>query len=305
MNNYIFYPCAIEEMVRYVCTCIIESNSPPPPADLRKFSTEELLNMCGNVVFADTTVKLQENGYFGHKVIPQEKIAEAEFDKVYCLSFMHHEILYDNLINKYNVPKSKIDKSYLDGIFRAREMFVQNIAQMQRQRGIFGDVAEGGVFRGDFSKVINAAYPDSKLYLFDTFEGFDERDFESDDNYNKLICKTGKERYSHLANTSVELVLNKLPHPENAVIKKGYFPQSAQDVDGEFVLVNLDFDLYAPIKAGLEFFYPKMKKGGVIMVHDYYTHYFNANKAVDEFCNEHGLFPISIGDLFSIAVIVQ
>ncbi len=41
------------------------------------------------------------------------------------------------------------------------------------------------------------------------------------------------------------------------------------------------------------------------MVHDYYTHYFNANKAVDEFCSEHGLFPISIGDLFSIAIIVQ
>ncbi len=299
MANNIFYPCAIEEMVRYACECILGKNS------LTDISTDELINKCGNIIFADTTLKLQQEGYFGHKVIPQEKIADAEFDKVFLLSFMNHDLLYDNLINKYNVPESKIDRICLDNIFRAREKFVYNTAYMQRQRGIFGDVAEGGVFRGEFSKVINAAYPDSKLYLFDTFEGFDDRDFETDENYKKLTGKAGKERYSHLANTSVELVLSRLPHPENAIIRKGYFPESAQGVDGEFVLVNLDFDLYAPIKAGLEFFYPKMKKGGVIMVHDYYTHYFDANKAVDEFCNEHGLFPISIGDLFSVAIVIQ
>ena len=33
-----------------------------------------------------------------------------------------------------------------------------------------------GVFRGEFASKINKCFPNSKLYLFDTFEGFDERD---------------------------------------------------------------------------------------------------------------------------------
>jgi len=35
-----------------------------------------------------------------------------------------------------------------------------------------GSVAEVGVFRGDFAKRLNLLFPDKKLYLFDTFEGF-------------------------------------------------------------------------------------------------------------------------------------
>jgi O-methyltransferase len=43
---------------------------------------------------------------------------------------------------------------------------------------IKGNVAELGVFRGDFAKFINMSFPDRKLYLFDTFEGFDKKDIE-------------------------------------------------------------------------------------------------------------------------------
>lgn len=44
------------------------------------------------------------------------------------------------------------------------------------KNNIKGNVAELGVFRGDFAKFINLSFPDRKLYLFDTFEGFDEKD---------------------------------------------------------------------------------------------------------------------------------
>lgn len=84
--------------------------------------------------------------------------------------------------------------------------------------------------------------------MFDTLEGFDDRDYASDKAFSNI------RDYSGLKNTSVQLVSDKLPHPENAVVKKGYFLESAKDVDSKFVFVNLDFDLYSPIKAGLEFF---------------------------------------------------
>jgi O-methyltransferase len=35
--------------------------------------------------------------------------------------------------------------------------------------------------------------------------------------------------------------------------------------------VHLDVDLYASTRAGLEFFYPRMIPGGIIITHDYST----------------------------------
>ena len=43
-----------------------------------------------------------------------------------------------------------------------------------------GAVAELGVYRGEFARLINRAFPRRKLYLFDTFEGFDESDLKED-----------------------------------------------------------------------------------------------------------------------------
>ena len=49
--------------------------------------------------------------------------------------------------------------------------------------------------------------------------------------------------------TSVDIVLAKMKTPENCIIRKGYFPDMAEDIDGGFSLVGLDCDLYKPILA--------------------------------------------------------
>ena len=37
----------------------------------------------------------------------------------------------------------------------------------------------------------------------------------------------------------------------------------------KFAFVSLDTDLYKPTLAGLEFFWPRMSKGGFIFIHDF------------------------------------
>src|SRR6188508_837716 len=39
-----------------------------------------------------------------------------------------------------------------------------------KSNGVKGNVAELGVYKGEFAKRINQLFPDKKLYLFDTFE---------------------------------------------------------------------------------------------------------------------------------------
>lgn len=156
-------------------------------------------------------------------------------------------------------------------------------------RGLAGNVAELGVAQGEFAKRINKAFPDRKLYLFDTFEGFDERDA-------KVDRQKGYSRADGVFPTSVDLVLKKMEYPEQCIIKKGWFPESAVGVEDKFAFVSLDVDLYSAISSGLEFFYQRLVEGGYIFVHDFNNkNYQGVKPAVREFCSKQGIgyFPLT------------
>jgi O-methyltransferase len=152
-----------------------------------------------------------------------------------------------------------------------------------------GAVAELGVFQGDFAKIINRVFPDRKLYLFDTFEGFSEKDIKIEQKMNIYS------KQHDFSNTNIDIVLKRMAYPENCIIKKGYFPETAKDLEETFVFVSLDADLYEPLYSGLKYFYPRLTKGGYIMIHDYNnTEYTGAKEAVKQFCHETGVlyFPL-------------
>jgi hypothetical protein len=113
-----------------------------------------------------------------------------------------------------------------------------------------------------------------------------------------------EEKAGHLNMTSEELVLGKMEHAENCIIRKGYFPDTATGVEDTFCFVNLDMDLYKPTLEGLRFFWDRLEKGGIILIHDYFSEEYKGVKgAVDEFRLEKGISVFPIGDSISIAMI--
>jgi O-methyltransferase len=125
-----------------------------------------------------------------------------------------------------------------------------------RRENIPGSFAEVGVFRGATSRVIHRLAPERKLYLFDTFEGFPAQDLDRED--------------SRFRETSLSLLERTLGDLNNVVIRKGYFPETAAGLEGEtYAFVMLDLDLYKPMVAGMEFFYPRLAPGGYLFAHDY------------------------------------
>lgn len=158
-------------------------------------------------------------------------------------------------------------------------------------RNIQGNIAEVGVYQGDFASRLNLLFPNRKLYLFDTFEGFHQIDKV------KEQTKGFSNAAQDFSDTSVDKVLSKMPYPNQCIVRKGYFPETAADVSDTFCLVSLDTDLYEPIKNGLQFFYPKLSNGGFIMIHDFNNDlYIGARKAVAEFCELHGIWYCPIPD---------
>ncbi len=163
-----------------------------------------------------------------------------------------------------------------------------------------GDFAELGVYKGDSAWIINKLDPERMLHLFDTFKGFSDND---------LAFETGEAaRYSwhDFADTDAEMVMQKLGMSDRVVIHEGYFPLTTKGLEEvRFALVHIDADLYAPIKAGLEFFYPRLAPGGVIMVHDYSRQWEGLRKAVDDFSLTIPETLIHVADRFGTVMIVK
>jgi len=156
---------------------------------------------------------------------------------------------------------------------------------------VAGNIAEVGVYKGDFAKRMNLLFSDRKLYLFDTFEGFSEEDVKVE---QAKKYSSGTQDFS---DTSVEGVLAKMPHKSNCIVKKGFFPSTAADVDDFFAFVSLDADLYQPILSGLNFFYPRLQKNGYIFIHDFNnSQYKGARDAVTSFCTENNIGYLPIPD---------
>ena len=157
-----------------------------------------------------------------------------------------------------------------------------------KKNNVPGDVAELGVYRGDFSQYINRYLPDRRLHLFDTFEGFDDRSVSKQIGNGFDIAK---EIHGILKDTSVELVLSKMPYKERVKIYKGYFPETAPKEDLCFSFVSLDCDLYQPMLDGLRYFYPRVSMGGYLMLHDYGNAIWDdgIEKSVQDYENETGI----------------
>lgn len=152
------------------------------------------------------------------------------------------------------------------------------ITNVRALESVTGSFAEVGVYKGYTAKILHMLSPTRKFYLFDTFSGFAEKDFEME--------KKKKSSSESFADTSLESVKRYIAPNENVVFCKGYFPATASFVPKEekFALVHLDADLYNPIYEGLKFFYPKMSPNGLIIVHDYLSGAWpGVKEAVDTF----------------------
>lgn len=200
---------------------------------------------------------------------------------------------------RMGIEENKIITSYIEAPLESRRIFLKNYAQILEEIKEGGECVEVGVFEGDFAKWINYYFPYKRLHLFDTFSVFSARDIEKEGNLS--TAKEGDYSY-----TSERAVMEKMIYPENCIIHKGYFPETAKDLTGEFCFVNLDLDLYEPTYNGLNFFISRLTDNGIILVHDYFAENFKGpKKAVDRFIKEYsGNIKISpIGDGLSIMLI--
>ena len=196
------------------------------------------------------------------------------------------------------------DEEYYYDYFRYRTF--EFIAEELLAAEIKGAVAELGVFRGKFSRMINRKFSGKKMYLFDTFEGFDLEEAEKE----LSLGRCNESFIESHRDTSVDILLSNLLFPEQCVICKGIFPQSVTEEAREesYCFVSLDVDFEDSMYAGIDFFYPRLVDGGILYIHDYNTYFLDGIKiAIKRYEEDQGirLKKIPIADRAGTLIVIK
>ncbi len=166
-------------------------------------------------------------------------------------------------------------------------------------RGVPGALVECGVWRGGSMMAValtlqRLGATDRDLYLFDTFAGMTPPTDED-------VRQTGERAADLLADESREAdvwAVASLDEVREAVLDVGYPHERIHFVQGpveetlpahaptEIALLRLDTDWYASTKHELVHLYPRLGRGGVLIVDDY-GFWQGARQAVDEYMSEN------------------
>ena len=151
-----------------------------------------------------------------------------------------------------------------------------------------GCIIECGVFKGAslirFATFLKLLKSNKKIIAFDTFGKHTTTKISSDHKRRKILLSHGKEGISEKQLMSI---LKRKCLEKNIQLIKGDITETIPkflklNPKLKISLLNLDVDFYEPSMSILENFYPKLSKGGILMLDDYGV-WDGETMAVDEY----------------------
>lgn len=206
------------------------------------------------------------------------------------------------------VPRSREDRKRLDaddeidrflltesGRARVRSYFSDLSSQdsmislLQSTLQLPGDVIECGVFRGMSLRRIGLELaehaPNKTVFGLDSFEGFpSERVGRVDQAFLRFLPLL-RRKFKMCNDTPERLERFFKCYGVQGTTVRGYFSETLSQFENhKFCFIHLDCDIYESYKECLDFLYPKLVPGGVMVFDDYRSPKWpGAEKAVDEF----------------------
>lgn len=169
--------------------------------------------------------------------------------------------------------------------------------------GVQGSIVECGVWRGGSMMaaaltLLQRGKSDLDLYLFDTFEGMPaptakDVDFRGQAAADRLAAERRSKSSELWAYSPLDEVRLNLASTGYCPERIHYVPGRVEDTlpdaaPAEIALLRLDTDWYESTKHELTHLYPRLARGGVLILDDY-GHWAGARTAFDEFAEENGL----------------
>jgi len=206
--------------------------------------------------------------------------------------------------------------SHLRKTIRAKKLTMLSMERLENNveavldvinRCIPGDIVETGVYKGGSSLLMRGVVKSFEKagarasWLFDTFEGLpalDKADQVVEKEVGKLRPMDPENSYSFRGGEqSVRAAFAELigDNFEDIHFVKGYFKDTvASSAVGHIAVLRLDGDMYSSTMQVLEALYPRVSKGGYVIIDDY-GHWPQCKKAVHDYFDKR--LDMNIGSL--------
>jgi hypothetical protein len=178
-----------------------------------------------------------------------------------------------------------------------RMLAMRNALRQIDTASIAGDVVECGVWRGGHIILARLVSPQRRCWLFDTFTGMTE---PTSVDVTRSGTQAAKKYRAKKAN-GFNWDACSMPDVRGNLAREGVYDvnlvrfvvgdvcetlQVPANVPEQIALLRLDTDWYESTKVELEVLWPRLAKGGVIIIDDY-GHWMGARQAVREFFRAH------------------
>jgi len=180
---------------------------------------------------------------------------------------------YENALRATKTPRS---------VWR-RDRFFNMYSSLELVRGLEGDIAECGIWKGLSALIICGRMRELE-------PGFDGTGFAGFDSFEGLSAPVPEDRldprYAGMfKDTSIEGVRRTLAEFPGVALHKGWIPDVFREVpERRYRFAHIDVDLVVPTVASIEYFLPRMVPGGVIICDDYASKTWPGTKAAVDAC---------------------
>lgn len=173
-------------------------------------------------------------------------------------------------------------------------------------------VAKGGSIMAMAYVLLELGLSDRDLYLYDTFEGMPEPTDVDRGRFGEAAMRswrkrrdpTGRSTWINHGLEEVRANVLSTGYPETRIhFVKGKVEDTLEGnaPPGAISILRLDTDWHASTRAELDYLYPKVVRGGIVLIDDYFR-WQGARKAVDEYVSEHKI-PIFWSRIDDTAVV--
>jgi O-methyltransferase len=216
----------------------------------------------------------------------------------------------DDRVNLYEEGQRKTGMGFSENVSKEARFFIlQQMVSWVLEKKIEGDFAECGCWKGHSTYVISSLLRKSgfngTLHVFDSFEGGLSDKTQKDKNLRfEMSREEDLKEKLYFSSTEEELRKNLKDFPF-VKFYKGWIPKRFADVNNvHFAFAHIDVDLYQPTKDSLNFFYPRLRKSGCLVIDDYGLSQFDGcETAVKEFLADNKVelfFESPLGGCFII-----
>ena len=131
-----------------------------------------------------------------------------------------------------------------------------------------------------------------QFYLFDTWEGLDERYLTDGERSNQAKLDHFKPYYAN----QYESVKEHFSNYPNVHLVKGSVPETLDSVEiGTVSYLSLDMNCAPPELAAAQYFWDKLVPGGMILLDDYgFVSYEDQKRGFDQFATRHGIEVLAL-----------